>query len=267
MVDPDGLNPVRKEITMMDFIREFEAYFPLEYRGIGEDLACFHVFPASQFTKQDFKEILTILQPAKEYTKTECTPELIRIDVDLKQCRELDIPAEEALEDIAAGLACGGSYTSTLEIGKLVLNDGGDLPVKRGFTDSADPAETEDTLSAFEWDKALGIDRLTLNFPAHAEGMEGECFLYSVYFAGGTAGQKEADAVLEAIRQYDFQLVGDDYIGYTSVTPKDGKISIYLDLGNTEPQNGDKIIHGILLALNNIQGIEKVIVNEDCDVY
>lgn len=251
----------------MDFINEFEAYFPLEYRGIGEDRACYFVYPASQFTEQDFSEVRTILQPAKQYTKTECAPGLIRIDVDLKQCGKLGIPAEEALEDIAAGLACGGSYTASLEIGKLVLNDGGILPAEPWFADSADSEETESALSAFEWDKALGLDKLTLNFPAHAEGLEGECFLYSVYFADGKAGQREADAVLEAIRHYDFQLVGDDYIGYTDVTPKDGKISIYLDLGNTEPQNGDRIIHGILLALNNIQGIEKVIVNEECDIY
>jgi len=154
---------------MMDFINEFEAYFPLEYCGIGEDLACFHVLPASQFTKQDFTEIRTILQPAAGYTKTEYSAERIRIYVDLSLCRKLNVPAEDVLEDIAVALACGGSFAAELEIGKLILNDGSSIAGEPDLTASAEP----------------------------------------------------------------------------------------------EPQNEERIIHGILLAMNRVQGIEKVIVNEE----
>ena len=115
--------------------------------------------------------------------------------------------------------------------------------------------------SGFDWTRALGIDKLSLNYPACAEGMEGECFEYSVYF-GNEAGEAEADTVRKAVQEYDFQLTGDDYPGYISISAQEGKVNIYLDLGNTAPQNENKIIHGILLALNSVQGIKKVIVNE-----
>jgi hypothetical protein len=36
------------------------------------------------------------------------------------------------------------------------------------------------------------------------------------------------------------------------------------DLGNTDYEYQDTAIKGILKALNNIQGIKSVIVNEDC---
>ena len=122
--------------------------------------------------------------------------------------------------------------------------------------------DDEYDMDDFDWDSALGLNKLSLNYEVHAEGIEGECFTYSVYFEG-EAGEAEAEKINDAINNYDFKLVDDDYIGYTDVTADDGKITIYLDLGNTVPQNEDKIIHGILLAINDIQGIKKVIVNEE----
>lgn len=115
------------------------------------------------------------------------------------------------------------------------------------------------------WDEAVGITKLALNYTAHAEGLDGECFTYSVYFTDGTAGEEKANAVTNAINAFDFNLTRkDDYLGYRSVSAHDNKVLIYLDLGNTDPQNENKIIHGILLALNSVKGIKEVIVNEDC---
>jgi hypothetical protein len=54
-------------------------------------------------------------------------------------------------------------------------------------------------------------------------------------------------------------------LGYIDVSKNDDKLNIYLDLGNTDYENQDTAIKGILKALNNIRGIKSVIVNEDCD--
>jgi hypothetical protein len=53
-------------------------------------------------------------------------------------------------------------------------------------------------------------------------------------------------------------------LGYIDVSKNDDKLNIYLDLGNTDYKYQDTAIKGILKALNNIQGIKSVIVNEDC---
>lgn len=110
----------------------------------------------------------------------------------------------------------------------------------------------------------IGISKLQLNYPAYCEGLDGECFDYSVYFNDGIISQERVDAVGNAIEDFDFKLVGDDYTGYLDVSGSENKVLVYLDLGNTKPQNEEKIIHGILLALNSIEGIEKVVVNEGC---
>ncbi len=119
-------------------------------------------------------------------------------------------------------------------------------------------------MEGFNWDEALGLTKLPLQYPAHARGIDGENFIYSVYFTDGTADEEKAESVRQAINAYDFQLVGDDYIGYLDISANDSNVSIFLDLGNTEPQNENRIIHGILLALNSVPGIKEVILNEDC---
>lgn len=53
-----------------------------------------------------------------------------------------------------------------------------------------------------------------------------------------------------------------DFGGYTDISVQDGKVMIFLDLGNVGAENEKKIIHGILLALNSVEGIKKVVINE-----
>lgn len=146
----------------------------------------------------------------------------------------------------------------------MIVNNG-DTIKEEEVTEMDNYTDDFDEFGDFEWDEILGLTGLALNYTAHAEGMEGECFLYSVYFTDGTANEEQADAVRNAIQAFDFKLTDDDYIGYLDISATDNKIQIYLDLGNVAPQNENKIIHGILLALNSVQGIEKVIVNEDMD--
>lgn len=114
----------------------------------------------------------------------------------------------------------------------------------------------------YELDGMMGFDELGLYYEAHIAGIDGECFLYSVYFEDGITDGKfeETDnAIGEFIRPYSEQ---DVYLGYIDVSKLDDKINIYLDLGNVDPEDSDTAIKGILKALNNVTGIKQVIVNE-----
>jgi len=115
----------------------------------------------------------------------------------------------------------------------------------------------------YDWNECLGLTELSLNYTAYAEGLDGECFTYNVYFTDNIVDDEKVNAVRNAIRTFDFALTDDDYIGYLSISAEDNSVLIYLDLGNVAPQNEDKVIHGILLALNSLQNIEKVVINED----
>lgn len=115
----------------------------------------------------------------------------------------------------------------------------------------------------YELDRMMGLDQLDLYFEAHMEGIDGECFNYSVYFEDGCPDAKveETDrAVTEFAESFDEE----DYPGYMDVSKMDDKANIYLDLGNTDPEESDTIIKGILKALNQVAGIKTVIINEGC---
>lgn len=231
----------------MDF-RDFKAYFSVEYRGNNKYGACLHIFPKTVFTKENWDAITEALLCKKFdfYTNTKQSAELVKIFCSLSDWAKGDY------EDVLVRLC--NALDRVPGIGHIIINDGSDVEY-----------EMPD-MEAFDWDDSLGLKKLSLSYPVHAEGMEGECFTYSVYFET-IAGEQERKAVINAIKTYDFNLSGDDYIGYTNVTAKDGKVEIYLDLGNTQPENEERIIHGILLALNGLPGIHRVIVNEGYDNF
>lgn len=117
----------------------------------------------------------------------------------------------------------------------------------------------------FDWIKAMGFDKLGLYYNIRMDGLDGECFEYSVYFENGLTDEKfgEADkAIDEFLKPYNEKEI---YMGYIAVSRKDDKINIYLDLGNVKPQYENVSIKGILQALNNVSGIKSVVVNEGCD--
>lgn len=117
----------------------------------------------------------------------------------------------------------------------------------------------------FELDEMMGIDQLELNYEAHVVGIDGECFSYSVYLKDDIteeAFKKVDKAIDDFASPYNSE---DSYIGYINVSNEGDKISIYLDLGNVEPENSNVALYGILTALNGVDGIEKVLINEDCD--
>ena len=112
----------------------------------------------------------------------------------------------------------------------------------------------------FDWNKYMGFDKLGLNYSIKMDGIEGECFSYSIYFTGDATDEK-LEETRKAVGQFEDSLSGeDDYAGYISVAKSGNKIEIYHDIGNVKNEN--EAIHGVLKSLNNVSDIKNVIVNE-----
>lgn len=117
----------------------------------------------------------------------------------------------------------------------------------------------------YELDSMMGFDKLGLYYEAHMAGIDGECFSYSVYFENGITDEKydETNKAIDAfLKPYNDKEI---YMGYIDVSKDDDKVSIYLDLGNVDPDHEQTAINGILKALNSVSDIRSVIVNEGCD--
>lgn len=114
----------------------------------------------------------------------------------------------------------------------------------------------------YELDKMMGFDTMDLNYEAHIVGLDGECFTYSVYIAENDTANKKTE-IINAIAEWDKPFNEKDiYTGYINVSEKNGIIIIFLDLGNVEPEYQNISIKGILESLNNVTGIESVLINE-----
>ncbi|NLT10153.1 MAG: hypothetical protein GXY08_11720 [Ruminococcus sp.] len=237
-------------------LNKIKTYFIVDYRGIGKNEAVLSIFPEIVFNKNQYEEVRAAIQEVRKrfdglYTSTTQSILWITISVNLtgfpKKCHD------EIIECLVTEL------NNVTEIQKVIINVG------RPVADNTKvEIEDDDECGQSDWNQVLGLTKLSLNYMVHAEGLEGECFIYSVYFNDYTADEEKADVVKNAINSYDFKLKGNDYIGYLDVSIDKNKVSIYLDLGNVELQNENNIIHGILLAINSIHGIKKVIINEGC---
>ncbi|MDE7098822.1 MAG: hypothetical protein K2O60_06715 [Ruminococcus sp.] len=119
----------------------------------------------------------------------------------------------------------------------------------------------------FDLTKSMGLDKLGLYYSIKADGIDGECFHYSVYLDGDVTEEKCYEigiAIGEFFASYDEKEI---YTGYLDISKEDDKIFIYLDLGNVKPQYEDISINGILQALNNVSGIKSVVINEGIDDF
>lgn len=129
-----------------------------------------------------------------------------------------------------------------------------------------------------DWLSAFGFDKLDLYFETACEGMDGECFHYSVYFDAPMTDEKKHET-MEAVERYfaahypegDAAESGlpDNYTGDRFAFEQEDHLDVELDLGNVRPDKAfqDGIIQDVLNALNTVPGIRKVIVNEGCDDY
>lgn len=115
------------------------------------------------------------------------------------------------------------------------------------------------------WDKSMGLDKLGLYYHAHINVCMDENFIYSVYFEAEPTEEKLDEcrkAVGDFLEPFNEKEM---YVGYIDVTMEDDKITVFLDLGNTDlpsAKEQNDAIKGILIALNNVGGIKSVILNE-----
>lgn len=113
----------------------------------------------------------------------------------------------------------------------------------------------------------MNFDRLNLYYDVRLDGLDGECFDYSVYLDSDVTEDKYKEicnAVDDFRKPYSDKEI---YMGYLDISAYDDKIFIYLDLGNVKPQYENVSINGILQALNNVSGIKSVVINEGAECY
>lgn len=112
-------------------------------------------------------------------------------------------------------------------------------------------------------DEMVGIAQLNLNFKVHMAGIDGESFIYNVYYSEEITEKKFAETkkvVDEFASTYEDQ---DSYLGYINVSKEDDKVVIYFDLGLEDMDSSNRAICGLAESLNKVAGIKSVIINED----
>lgn len=181
-----------------------------------------------------------------------------------RECDKIEICLDfDDVENQYLGIAINGILCvldNIPDIKTVVANEGLDFFKEEEFMDYEDEMD-------FDWTKAMGLDKLGLYYNIKADGIEGECFDYSVYLDGDVTEEKYKE-ICNAV--HDFQEPYEEkdiYMGYLDISKEDDKIFIYLDLGNVTPQYEQASIEGILKALNNVSGIKSVIINEGLDDF
>ncbi|MBR1822787.1 MAG: hypothetical protein IJ779_00990 [Ruminococcus sp.] len=240
---------IAEEVTAMAQ-ENYKTYFPVDNRCTQNGFAVFFIYPVTEFTDEYRDLIENELHKVWEKYFPMCAGSEFSNNVYVYTADYeyiYDEQKDKVIPDILDAL-------DNIEgIGRVIITNGNDP--------DSDEADDEYDDSNF-LDEMLKIPQDELYYTAHAEGMEGECFYYSVYFTDGVADENRVKTVSDAVNSYDFGLIDDDYAGYISVSADEGKVSVYLDLGNVQPQNEMRSIHGILYALNQVGDIEKVIINE-----
>lgn len=106
-----------------------------------------------------------------------------------------------------------------------------------------------------EFRQILGLDNLNLGYKVLIKDFDGENFTFTVT---GSDTNDLYEKVEEKMDEYQQTEENDD--AYIDVSKKQDKISIYYDTGNVA--DGLKAVHGLLYALNDVPGIESVVINE-----
>ena len=114
-------------------------------------------------------------------------------------------------------------------------------------------------------EELLGIDGLDLSCDVRVDGFDGESFIYSIYFDRNVTEEDiaEAETRLEPLWSQNSE---EEYYGYISEVSKDADnmLSVMLDLGNAD---SDRFIGDILCALDDMEGISEIVINEGMDEF
>ena len=113
----------------------------------------------------------------------------------------------------------------------------------------------------YEFDDMIVINQLELEYEAHVVGFDGENFTYGIYF-----DDEISELHCENVKKAVYSLgdsddeESEDYIGYIDISKKEDKIFVFQDLGGSF--DCEEKVHKLLNALNSVEGISKVLINE-----
>ena len=249
-------------------IDDFKAYFPIEIRTMGPFVIVFNVYAETCFDYIQVSYYLSGRTRKFRFAPQIGNGEKLKF---VMECRDREY---EEIEPYLVELL---EVLNTIPgIRKVVINNGKDTEEERKYEqmiiEATATKQKKKTVKKpkmkfdEELDGSIGLDSLDLNYTAHVADLDGECFTFSVHFQRG-AGQEELEAVRSLLENYDFGAGEDDYAGYIDTELEDDRVTIFLDLGNVEPEDCDPVIQGILLALNGLKDlkvkqIEMVLINE-----
>lgn len=117
----------------------------------------------------------------------------------------------------------------------------------------------------FNLDEMVGLDQLNVNFEVHMAGIDGENFMFNVYFSEEITEEKFSETekvVSEFASTYEEQ---DMDLGYLNVSKEEDKVVVYLDLEIEDMELSNRAICGLVEALDKVSGIKSVIINEDSE--
>lgn len=104
----------------------------------------------------------------------------------------------------------------------------------------------------------LGLDDLRLDYMVTIEDFDGECFVFSVRATSNNV-KELYEKIQGKMTEYQ-QGATDGYAGYIDVNEEQDKVSVCYDTGNVE--DGLSAVHGLLYALNDVPGVQSVVINE-----
>lgn len=108
----------------------------------------------------------------------------------------------------------------------------------------------------------FGIRTEGHDFEVTVDGFDGEMFSYSIYF-GHDITQADTDELDRRIGTLYDDYAEDNYYGDITVCEPDGNMAeIILDLGNADDE---RMVNKIIYALDGMDGIEKVVINEGAE--
>ena len=101
----------------------------------------------------------------------------------------------------------------------------------------------------------LGLDELKLDYKVMIADFDGENFTFTII-------ESPTNDLYEKIQEkmHEYQESDDNDGAYINVSKEQDKICIFYDTGNVN--DGLRAVHGLLYALNEIHGIESVVINE-----
>ncbi|MBP3799134.1 MAG: hypothetical protein J6I46_15355 [Ruminococcus sp.] len=121
--------------------------------------------------------------------------------------------------------------------------------------------ETRPKAETVSADEIMDFDNLGVSYDVKLDALDGENFIYSIYFSHEIS-DKELDEVEHCVKSLEQLNIAGQYYGHLSdaVRESDDKVTVMLDLWNAD---NDSMIKNFLKALDNVDGIERVVINED----